>query len=446
MMHDALALPPVTAEGAATAKAAPEWTLLCVDDEPNIVSALRRLFRTAGYRMLTAHSGAQALEVLASEPVDLVISDMRMPGMDGAHLLEEVRARWPRIMRLLLTGYADVQSTVAAINRGEVYRYITKPWNDQEILLTVREALEREALQREKTRLEALTQQQNDALKVLNATLEEKVALRTQELTQSHERLKKSYLTSIKTFSALIELRGGQLAGHARRVADFARRTAKAMNVPDAGQQEIFVAGLLHDIGHIGLPDTLLSCPIPRMSDDDLSLYRKHPVLGEQALMALDDMQGVATLIRSHHERHDGEGFPDRLRGEAIAVGARILAVVDAYDDLLTGHLGARGLTTAEACTIISRGRGTRFDPETVDIFLQLCVKGAPTATMPPRRTATGDLVTGMVLARDLVSAEGVVLLASGQRLTDDLIRRIKVYEKREGIQLVLWTEPPASR
>jgi response regulator RpfG family c-di-GMP phosphodiesterase len=135
--------------------------ILCVDDEPNILSSLRRLFRPQGYQVFTAESGAEGLKLLEAEQVDVVISDMRMPEMDGARFLEQVRARWPDTLRMLLTGYADIQSILDAINRGEIYRYITKPWDDNDILLIVRHALERKALEVEKQRLEALTQEQN---------------------------------------------------------------------------------------------------------------------------------------------------------------------------------------------------------------------------------------------------------------------------------------------
>ena len=118
-------------------------TILCVDDEPNILSSLRRLFRGKGYQVLTAESGAQGLQLLEQQPVDLVISDMRRPEMDGARFLAQVRERWPNTVRLLLTGYSDVQSIQDAINCGEIYRYITKPWDDNDILLIVRHALER---------------------------------------------------------------------------------------------------------------------------------------------------------------------------------------------------------------------------------------------------------------------------------------------------------------
>src|SRR5471030_3391307 len=155
----------------APAAAAPP-TLLCVDDEPNILSALRRLFRARGYRVLLAEGGAEGLRILEQESVDLVISDMRMPEMDGAHFLAQVRARWPDTMRLLLTGYSDIQSIQDAINCGEIYRYITKPWDDNDMLLLVRHALERRALEQDKQRLEALTLRQNAQLKALNENLE----------------------------------------------------------------------------------------------------------------------------------------------------------------------------------------------------------------------------------------------------------------------------------
>lgn len=418
------------------------WNVLCVDDEPNIGSALRRLFRGSGYRVLTAESAAQALSVLEAEPVDLIISDMRMPGMDGAQLLEQVRARWPAVTRLLLTGYADVQSTVAAINRGEVYRYITKPWNDAELLLTVREAFEHQALRRETRRLEALTHAQNAELKELNATLEHKVDARTQQLSQANDKLRKNYLTSIKVFSNLIELRGGQLVGHSKRVAELARRTARELGLDENAQQDIFIAGLLHDVGQIGLSDSLLTRPVPRMSTEELTQYRKHSAMGEQALMALDDMQPVAALIRAHHERHDGKGFPDGLQGDAIPLGARILSVADTFDDLQSGRLGSSGLDTNQARTIMSRGRGTLYDPEVIDVFLQVALEATPGAAAPPTPTSTAELRPGMVLARELVSAEGVMLLAAGQVLNADLIQRVRHYERRDGLTLVLHVKP----
>lgn len=423
-------------------EAAPAWKILCVDDEPNIVAALRRLFRGSGYEVSTANSGAQALAMLELEPADLVFSDMRMPGMSGAELLAQIRQRWPRTTRVLLTGYADMDSTIAAINSGEVYRYITKPWDDGEVLTTARQVFERHALEREKERLEGLLKARNQQLTELNETLEEKVAERTSELLSLSQKLKKNYLNSIKVFANLLEWRGGHLSGHSRRVADLARRTARAMNLPEADQQDAFIAGLMHDIGQIALPDSLLGRPVPKFSEEEMLQYRRHATLGEQALMAMDDMHVVANIIRSHHERYDGQGYPDGLAGDMIPLGASILAVADTYDDLQIGHLSSTPLNAADARSMIARGRGTQFHPEVVDVFLQMLLKAAPVAEAPPRMLRTSQLRPGMVLARDLLSSEGAVLLTADHVLTVELIKRLKLREGRDGIEMILPIKP----
>lgn len=429
---------PASGPASPTADAPRTWTVLCVDDEPNILSALRRLFRGAGYRILLAGDAEEALETLAEEPVDLVLSDMRMPGANGAQLLEQVHLRWPQVLRLLLTGQSDMASTIAAINRGAIYRYIAKPWNDDDLLLTVRQALDRRALELEKDRLEALTRAQNEQLAAMNAGLETQVAERTAELVRANEKLGRNYLTSIKVFANLIELRGEQFRGHAKRVADLSRRTAGLLGVAGVELQQVFVAGLLHDVGQIGLGDTLLATPVPRMSPEQKAAYERHPVLAEQALTALDDMQPVAALIRAHHERHDGLGFPDRLQGDAIPLGARILAVADAWDDLQNAHLGRSGIGVDDARMLLTRGRGSQFDPAVLEAFLEVVRPQARPAAAPPRAVPVEQLRAGMVLAAELRSPEGVLLLAADQVLAEGVITRLRALARRDGLALVL--------
>lgn len=416
-------------------------TVLCVDDEPNILSSLRRLFRAKGYRVLVAESGNAGLQVLATETVDLVISDMRMPEMDGAHFLELVRARWPDTIRILLTGYADVSSIIEAINRGEIYRYIAKPWDDNDMLLVVRDALERKILEQEKLRLEALTQRQNDELKALNASLEEKVRERTADLNKANdsllganEKLKTSFLTSIKVFSNLIEMRGGHLAGHSRRVADLARKIAVKMELEGKLLQEIFIAGLMIDIGKIGFSDDMLTMPVSAMAGDTLASYRKFPLRGEQLLMPLEDLRGAATILRSQLERFDGAGFPDALAADAIPIGARILALSSDYDSLQLGTLVARRFRPEEARISITHGSGKRYDPEVVNAFNGVLNEGE--GTTREAILSTLKLLPGMILSRDLISREGVLLLSADHVLDERLIQQILDFEKTGGARL----------
>ena len=418
--------------------------ILCVDDEPNILSSLRRLLRGEGYDVLLAPGGEAGLAILESENVDIVVSDMRMPEMDGAQFLERVRARWPDTIRLLLTGYADIQSILDAINRGEIYRYVTKPWNDSDILLIVRHALERKELEREKQRLEVLTRTQNEQLKELNAGLESKVQERTAELNQAlgslttaNDKLKNSFLTSIKIFSGMIEMRNGSLAGHSRRVADLARRIAVKMNVGTDDMQDLFVAGLLHNIGKVAFSDDLLAMPVSTMSSDNLALYRKFPLRGEQLLMPLDDLREAAKIIRAQQERFDGEGYPDHISGFNIPIGARILALSSDYFNLQIGTLAPRKLRPEEAQALIMQNGGKRYDPAVVNAFGELLNGAAPDKpgakpavdSGPELQVTTQELKPGMRIARDLVTRDGFLLLSAGHVLEEKMIRQIRDFE-----------------
>lgn len=419
-------------------------TLLFVDDEPSILSSLQRLFRPKGYKILTAESGEAGLVILDAHPVDLVVSDMRMPKMDGAQFLEKVRQKSPETMRLLLTGYADVTSTINAINKGEIYRHISKPWDDNDIVLIVKKALEHKALRGENKRLLALTQQQNDELKDLNSGLEKRVQERTSEIEQvnsflnlANDKLKQNFLVSIKVFSGLIELREGAVAGHARRVADLARRIAKRMDLPIQAQQDVFVAALLHDIGKIGFSDELLSRPVSKLVNEDLARYRKHALSGEAALMPLVELQGVAKIIRSHHERFDGEGFPDGLSGAAIPLGASILAVANDHDGFQIGTLTEHRYTANESKTLLQQGSGKRYDPKVVDAFLD--VIGKPREEPGRyRELPASELTPGMVSGKDILSRDGTLLLAADYVLDAIIVRQIQIYAIREGIHLMV--------
>ena len=424
------------------APAGPAWTVLCVDDEPNMLAALKRSLRSGGFGVLTAESGAQAIEILGKLPIDIVVSDMRMPGMDGSQLLEHVHREWPQVIRILLTGHAEHSATVAAINRGRIFRYLSKPWDERDLLAALHEGTERIALEREKVRLEALTRQQNAELRTLNTELETRVVERTQELSEANARLERSYLKTIKVFSNLLELRSGQLAGHGRRVAEVARDLARAMGLAEDVVRQVFVAGLLHEIGLIGMADKLLGRPVMKYSPEELSQYRTHPQVAEQSLLALDDMQPLLPMIRGHHERHDGTGYPDKLAGAAIPLGARILAVADAYDDLQNGHVAEVTLTAQEARILMRKGRGTQFDPEVLDVFLQTMENAAAAEQTKDMVLPTAALTADMVLARDLVSSRGVLMLTASHRLTTSMIRKIREFELREGSKFEVHIKP----
>lgn len=420
--------------------------LLLVDDEANILSALRRLFRPQGYTIHAAESGAAGLAILEVEPIDLVISDMRMPHMNGAEFLAQVAARWPAVTRILLTGHADLSSTVDAINRGHIYGYFSKPWEDNEIRLAVQHAIEQKRLREERDGLLELTHRQNEELRELNVGLEKKVQARTEELRQTnlflelaYQQLQESYYAAIPIFASMIQLREGPGAGHGMRVAELARDVAVHVGMGDDDVRHVYFAGLLHDIGKLAWSDELLRTPYAGLSTAQRKVVEKHPITGQAILMGLEPLHKTANLIRYHHEHYDGKGFPDRLFGERIPLGARILAVVNDYDGLRNGTLLGEDLSSLDARAFIAKRRGTRYDAAVVDAFVTvLDAKEKGEGMVRELRLEPRQLIPGMVLSRDLVSPEGVLLLTKGYRLNDVLVRKLNAFAEEDQTPLLV--------
>jgi response regulator RpfG family c-di-GMP phosphodiesterase len=340
-----------------------------------------------------------------------------------------------------LTGYAEIGATIDAINKGQIYRYVSKPWEDNDITLIVRHALQQKFLEREKLRLEELTLKQNEELKDLNAHLEEKVLARTSELNQTmqflevaHEKLKKGFITSVRVFSNLIELRNPSKSGHSRRVADLARNLAQSMHMSAADMQDTFIAGLLLDIGKIGLPDRLLDRPFHNLSIDELAEVNKFPVKGELALMALEQLHGAAKLIRNHRERFDGSGYPDHLSGLSIPLGARILAIAEDYDSALMGTPFVKPMKPADAIFLIQSGKNKRYDPAVVNaLLIELGNANAEPQDSTETKLRSNQILPGMTLSRDLITHGGEMLLSKGHVLTEQLIDQINGFERLDG-------------
>lgn len=422
-------------------------TILFVDDEANILSALTRLFRQTGYTMLTATSGHEALQLLAQHAVQVVVSDMRMPEMNGAELLAHVYDHDASIVRILLTGYADIASTIDAINKGKIYRYIAKPWDENDLLMTVRNALAQQALEAEKVRLEALTLQQNQALKALNEGLEQKVSERVAELQQAmtflelaNDKLKRNLITTVQAFSHLMELRSQGANGQAKKMAQLCRKLAKQIGLSEAECQDAMIAGLLHEIGKIGLSDELIAKPLSTLSHSERAAFIRYPSYAEQALSGIDSLKQVAQALRSQHERFDGKGFPQGLSGMEIPMIARILAVLIDFFWVQSGRLLPKYYNIKEALQYVQEGRGSRYDPVVVDAFSEvMSQEDMPQEVERPFRP--DDLKIGMQICRDLLDKDGNRLLKKGHVITQSVIEQLAKYEYAEGVHLQLFVK-----
>lgn len=412
--------------------------VLFVDDEENILRALTRLLMDEPYEVLTANSGKEGIDVLQRNPdVGLIVSDQRMPEMSGVEFLTRSRELAPDALRMVLTGYADITAAVDAINKGGAYRYVAKPWKDEELIQIIREGVSRHALERENRRLTKIVQQQNEELKQWSAELVQLVQQQTidiqnqnKSLAALNDRLKKNYLDTILSFSQLLEFRYKTARTHARNVADVSKGMARALKLPDEDVETITIAALLHDIGKIGVSDALLHRDHDSMGPEDRSEYMLHPVRGQMAIDAIEDLRKAGVLIRHHHESYDGSGFPDKLKGADISVGARIISLADFFDNTMSGLRVRNAVEVALAAA--RKEAGKRFDPELLPVLepqaRETYPDVAPQSDAIELELSYRDLREGMILAKEVRSGTGLLLLGKGITLTSRNIHAINRY------------------
>jgi putative nucleotidyltransferase with HDIG domain len=412
--------------------------ILFVDDEENILRSLQRLFMDEEVEVLTASSGAKGLEILAKETgVGVIVSDQRMPEMAGVDFLEKSKAISPQSIRILLTGYADVNAAIDAINRGGTFRYLNKPWNDEELVHTVKGALQMYRLLTENKRLAAIVKQQNAELKKWNTELESIVQEQTMELQKSYDsvrvsnsRLRVNFKNTIVAFSGLIELRDKRMRTHSRNVAEVSVNVAKQLGLEGEEREAVMVAGLLHDIGKIGIPDIMLAREAEQMNFAEREEYLQHPVRGQAAIDRIEELREAGLIIRSHHENYDGSGFPDGLKKADIPLGARIVALADHIDKRLRKGAGATGFEILRKDVELLKG--AFFDPKLIPVVLEQAEvfykKIRPRTDHLEIELLPNDLQEGMEASRDVFSGTGILLLTKGTVLVGSSIMLLKRY------------------
>src|SRR5512138_1581112 len=328
--------------------------VVVVDDDELILKALARILESAAFEPRCYLSPEDALAAVERDAPVVIISDYMMPSMDGISFLKLARARFPAAVRILCTAAEDFRVALQAVNAGEVFRIISKPWHQQELLGTVNQAAEASRLRRENERLTAEVRHKNQQLQEHNTRLEEMVRARTQALLEG--------------LIAALDYRDAETQWHSRRVSLFARRLAQALGVQEPALTVIEHGALLHDIGKIGVRDGVLLKPGP-LTSVEWTEMKRHPELGWALLLRVDYLRPASAIVLEHQEKWDGTGYPSALGGEDIVVGARIFHVVDTLDAITSDrpYRKARGFDEARA--EIVRCGGTQFDPKIVEAF-----------------------------------------------------------------------------
>jgi putative two-component system response regulator len=308
--------------------------ILAIDDEHVIRTLVVEILESVGHEVVGAESAEHALELLETDEFDLVVSDVVMPGLSGLELLEAARRRQASLPVLLVTGAGTYETLSQALTRGAA-GLVTKPFAHAELQLAVAEALERASRTREELR----------------------------------ERLLAPTLAS--ALANAIEARDSYLHGHCERLASLAVRIAEDLGVPPEDIETVRLGAILHDVGKIGIPDRVLLKPGP-LDEEERRIIETHTEIGDKLLEPLDLLAAARPIVRHHHERWDGRGYPDGLAGEAIPVGARIVAVADSVEAMTSRQLYRTPLDPDEIIAELQKHRGGQWDPAVVDIVLRL--------------------------------------------------------------------------
>ncbi len=414
-------------------------TLVFVDDEPNILSALKRSFFDEDYEIETFTDPRKALEFIESNKVHLIISDQRMPIMEGTEFLAKSVELDPAPVRIILTGYADLEAAVDAINRAKVYRFIFKPWNDDDIRITVQRALEFYDLEQQNKRLLGELKEKNAELEEWNQTLNQKVKERTAliasrnlELAKVTKVLEKSIVNTVKVFLKLMESMDPTLTAHSRRIAYLATSIAAMLEFSEQEISDLEIAALLHDIGKLGLPKKLLDSPMETLQEKDRQLVMSLPQVAQSYLKEIEWFDRAGKIVRHINERWDGRGHPDNLAGEDIPLESRLLAVCNQYDEL--SAIG--GKSEAFIIKFFKTNAGTRFDADMSKALLSFVQAQSKTKHSMRRQVdvLASELMPGMVLVNDLFTENGIFLLPKGQKLEEKNITSIREIQKVDPI------------
>ncbi|MBZ5565439.1 MAG: response regulator [Acidobacteriia bacterium] len=330
--------------------------VLIVDDEPGIAKLLHDWLAHADFECRACTHAEEALALIEQQAFDAVISDMRMPGMTGMELLQRVRPTHPLLAFLMATAVDDVRVGIQAMREG-ADDYLVKPFHLENVLASVNRALEKKGLERE--------------VADYRQHLEQMVDQRTRQLQAAMKRIEQTYDDTLEALAAALDLRDNETAGHSRRVTSYCMEIARLLNCSDAELRVIQRGAYLHDIGKIGIPDSILLKP-GKLTEAERTVMETHVRIGYELVCRIAFLAAAAEIILTHQERFDGTGYPQGLVGEEIPLGARIFSVADTLDAMTSDRPYRRALSYATARAEIIRESGRQFDPRVVQAFLSI--------------------------------------------------------------------------
>jgi response regulator RpfG family c-di-GMP phosphodiesterase len=411
--------------------------VLFVDDEVAILKSIRRFCRARGWDVTLANSGAEALDKMAADEFDVIISDMRMPQMDGAAVLEHAYKSHPNTARIILSGYSDSDAMQHAVNEAHIFKFISKPWDDDELAEVITNAAAQKKADEERAELAEATEQKSQTLGKVALLLDKKAKESSMEVEQAmsiintmNSQAQTRLMESLNVLNQIVEWREGRDAGHSRFVAHYAEKIAAALSFSESQTQDLVIASMLHRIGMVCIPESICSRPYYELSPEEREKFMSYPKWGEKALKQAKSLAAVAKIIRHHREYVNGRGLPDGLVHNDIPIESKIICLLGEYFDVFNGRLDRNISGTEQAKEYISSWEGKRYDTQLTQIFLKLLEQKSEECWQI-RDIESSELEPGMIIDADVIADSGILLLTKGTKLTNEMIQHIVEFEKQ---------------
>ena len=413
-----------------------DMTVLCVDDERIILRTLQRLFHRKPYNLIITSSAQDALEIIEKKPIDVIVSDMRMPEMDGTTLLEKVATSHPETYRIVLSGYADFETTVAAINLGKINRFINNPWNNKDLIHAVEEGLERIRLKKENHNLKINIQYKNKLLNNINHDLEDKINFRTNHINVSLLKNEQNNKVCEKMLFNFIAINPYLSGSFAKQVGQLAGQLGNQLNLEKEAIRDIRLSGFLNEIGMLGFDPTLCKMPYNSLNFEQKKQFLAQGSIAQQILSPAQRLNNVKAILT--HQYSPLERIAEKANDE-ILLACEIIIIARDYWRYSYGKIDVNTMDQKQIFLELNKSRGIKYAENILDILI--ANPELINENITEKGLSTLQLLPGMILKNSLFSTSHLLILAEDHEFTEHSIEKLIEYESNQKHQFVIVIE-----
>lgn len=408
----------------------PQYAILFLDDEANILRSVKRLFAGRKHKLIIVDDGQKALDYMQDHSVQVVISDVRMPGMPGDVFLEKVAASFPDTHRIVLSGYADSDIILRLVNNGRIHRYIQKPWQNDVLLEAVEEGINKFKLKQEHINLQHQLSIQNKRLQTLNSTLEERVELRTIQVKTSLKQARqgvhgiKKLLLNTFTSVSFIDARRG------RKVSSLAEKIATELKLDARQISDISFAALIHELGMLPFGEVIYNQPLNSMSQQNRELYFNQAKNAKTILLSVNQIHEINDIVLKQFEYINGKGFPDNLSADEVPLGAQILGISRDFCRYTHGLFDGKKYNETVALNKLHQRVGAQFDEHIYDALAKILACEKSMSNKKNDCLSASELKVGMVLKEGVYNQSDLLIMPEGHIIDEKSIAKLLQLEK----------------